>query len=98
MEGITETKVIQIGPEAGLLVLGLAVAFFVLFALVAQHFDFGFATSADKLPFLPYLKFAYVSFIKPHTGRTDGGQQSALESFYSAQVRCDYQQNDEISP
>lgn len=34
----------------------------------------------------PYLKFAYVSFFKPHTGKADGGQQSALESFYSAQV------------
>jgi len=34
----------------------------------------------------PYLKFAYVSFLKPHTARRDGGQQSALESFYAAQV------------
>jgi betaine lipid synthase len=33
-----------------------------------------------------YLKFFYVSFLKPHTGDSHGGQQHALESFYAAQV------------
>ena len=32
-----------------------------------------------------YAKFFYASFLKPHR-RGDGGQQSALESFYEAQV------------
>ena len=38
---------------------------------------------------LSYLKFAYSCFIKPHQANLDAGQQSALESFYGAQVsRC----------
>lgn len=32
------------------------------------------------------LRFIYASFLKPHTGEADEGQQGALESFYSAQV------------
>lgn len=75
-----------IGPESGLLVLGVAIGFFVLFALVAQYFEFTTSISLDKFILTPYLKFAYVSFLKPHTGSADGGQQSALESFYSAQA------------
>lgn len=88
MAEVSRLMAAQFGPDTGLLVLGVAIAFFVLFALVAQHCDFGLTASIsiDKLPLLPYLKFAYVSFLKPHTGRADGGQQSALESFYSAQV------------
>ncbi len=76
----------QIGPETGLLILGVVVGFFALLAFVAQYFDLSLSISADKFFLTPYLKFAYVSFLKPHTGRADGGQQSALESFYSAQV------------
>ena len=34
----------------------------------------------------PYLKFAYNSFVKPHGCQTGDDQQSALESFYEAQV------------
>ena len=34
-----------------------------------------------------FLKFFYASFLKPHSiDDTNGGQQSALESFYKAQV------------
>ena len=34
-----------------------------------------------------FVRFFYVSFVKPHTGDTaDDGQQGALESFYKAQV------------
>lgn len=89
MEGVNElaSKVsVHIGPETGLLVLGLAIAFFALFAFVVQYFDLSLSLSVDKFFLTPYLKFAYVSFLKPHTGQADGGQQSALESFYSAQV------------
>lgn len=79
----------QLGSETGLLILGVAVAFFVLFAIFTQYFDLASSSSlsVDKFFLTPYLKFAYVSFLKPHTGKTEGGQQSALESFYSAQVR-----------
>ena len=77
---------VYIEPETGLLVLGLAIAFLALFAFIAQYFELSSSLSADKFFLTPYLKFAYISFIKPHTGQADGGQQSALESFYSAQV------------
>ena len=74
--------------QTGILILGFGVAFFVLLAIFLQCFDLDIAStlSLDKFFLTPYLKFAYVSFLKPHTGRADGGQQSALESFYSAQV------------
>lgn len=41
----------------------------------------------DNLFATPFLKFIYASFLKPHTAKAGDGQQSALESFYSAQVR-----------
>ena len=33
-----------------------------------------------------WLRFFYVSFLKPHNGDTGNSQQGALESFYKAQV------------
>ena len=33
-----------------------------------------------------FVRFFYASFLKPHSGDHDGSQQSALESFYKAQV------------
>lgn len=36
--------------------------------------------------FHSYLKFAYGSFFKPHTGDGSGNQQDALESFYEYQA------------
>lgn len=67
--------------EEGLLIVGVTVTVFVLLALAIQYVDVPVFGSVG-----PYLRFAYVSFLKPHTGKNDGGQQSALESFYSAQV------------
>lgn len=69
-------------------ILGLGIAFLVLCSVAVWYFGVvsGLSLSPDKFFLTPYLKFAYVSFIKPHTGIADGGQQSALESFYSAQV------------
>lgn len=78
------TKTIE--PETGILVLGLGIAFFVLIALVASYLELNVSTSPDKFSLTPYLKFAYASFLKPHTGQVGDGQQSALESFYAAQV------------
>lgn len=76
----------QIEPETGILILGIAVAFFILLALVAPYLELSSSISFDKFVLTPYFKFAYVSFIKPHTGQVGDGQQSALESFYAAQV------------
>jgi len=90
MEGVNElaSKMsVRIAPESGVLAFGVVIAFFALCAFVARYFDLFSSITADKFFLTPYLKFAYVSFLKPHTGGADGGQQSALESFYSAQVR-----------
>jgi hypothetical protein len=45
------------------------------------------ASSANN-GLMSYLKFAYSCFIKPHHATLDGGQQSALEGFYSTQVKA----------
>ncbi|KAK5082390.1 hypothetical protein LTR05_007537 [Lithohypha guttulata] len=74
--------------QTDLLVVGTVVVFFVLIALYLElGLNVSSSVSFDKVfPLTPYLKFIYVSFLKPHTGKADGGQQSALESFYSAQA------------
>ena len=76
----------EVSVESSMLLLGVVIGFFVLLAVVSQYFEFSRSTTWDKFFLTPYVKFAYVSFFKPHTGDADGGQQSALESFYSAQV------------
>jgi betaine lipid synthase len=35
-----------------------------------------------------YLRFIYGSFLKPHTGDSNGNQQEALESFYKDQAEA----------
>lgn len=42
--------------------------------------------SFEKISAHPYVRFAYVCLIKPHDHNSEAGQQSALESFYAAQV------------
>ena len=65
----------------------IGIAFFVLVTvLIAFLYKLGGEYSLEKLTNNPYLRFAYVSFIKPHDGKKDSGQQLALESFYAAQV------------
>lgn len=76
----------QIDPETGILIIGVAIAFFVLLALVAPYLELSSSVTLDKFVLTPYFRFAYASFIKPHTGHVGDGQQSALESFYAAQV------------
>ncbi|RMZ80151.1 hypothetical protein DV737_g3047, partial [Chaetothyriales sp. CBS 132003] len=69
----------QMDVDTSLIVLGL----FALLALLVAH-----ATNALNLPrsaLSPYLQFVYANFFKPQKGQVEGGQQSALESFYSAQ-------------
>lgn len=72
------------GPEDGLFVVGVLVVLAVVFSVVIASTQ---NIKAGNSFLSPYLRFAYVSFLKPHTGRNGEGQQSALESFYSAQVR-----------
>ena len=70
----------QMDVETSLIGLGI---FAVLALLVAR------ATNSINLAGIgisPYLHFIYANFLKPHKGKVDGGQQSALESFYAAQV------------
>ena len=69
--------------EAGLIAIGVVVVVGVALATAAQAIR---ATKWETWRIAPYLRFAYASFLKPHRGQVDGGQQSALESFYSAQV------------
>lgn len=76
----------HIDPETGILIVGVGIAFFVLLALITPYLHPSTSIPLDKFSLAPYLKFAYVSFIKPHTGEVGDGQQSALESFYAAQV------------
>ena len=70
----------QMDVEMSIVALGI----FAVVALFVAH-----ATNSIDFPGLglsPYLQFIYANFIKPHKGKVDGGQQSALESFYAAQV------------
>lgn len=60
---------------------------FVLVTILSCYFySLGKQLTLDKLSIHPYVRFAYVSFFKPHDSKKDDGQQSALESFYAAQV------------
>jgi hypothetical protein len=66
--------------ETSLLLLAVFAAVALLFAQLTKSVEF-----AD-LGLSPYLKFVYANFLKPHKSKTSDGQQSALESFYAAQV------------
>ncbi|KEF58881.1 uncharacterized protein A1O9_03724 [Exophiala aquamarina CBS 119918] len=61
-------------------------AFVLVTVLSCFLYSLGKRLSLGKLSLHPYLRFAYVSFFKPHDAKKDAGQQSALESFYSAQA------------
>lgn len=71
------------GPEAGLVLVGGVILLAVLVAVLAQYTE---SLKPNHFFLTPYFKFIYVSFFKPHTGKNGTGQQSALESFYAAQV------------
>jgi hypothetical protein len=70
----------QLGVETTFIALGVfaVVALAVAYASNSVNFP-GFGMS-------PYLQFIYANFLKPHKSKVGDGQQSALESFYSAQV------------
>jgi hypothetical protein len=69
--------------EIGMIGMG---AFVLVTVLSCFLYSLGKQLTLEKLTLYPYLRFAYVSFFKPHDANKDAGQQSALESFYSAQV------------
>lgn len=66
----------------------ILIAALLVFSLILCAFYFSLVRKAswDNSGLLSYLKFAYSCFIKPHHATLDGGQQSALEGFYSTQV------------
>lgn len=69
--------------EIGVIGLGFTVLVTILAVVL---YRLGGQFPLDKLTSNPYIRFIYACIIKPHDKRTDGGQQGALESFYSAQV------------
>jgi betaine lipid synthase len=66
----------------------IRIAALLVFTLVLCAFYFSSIRKAswENSGLSSYLKFAYSCFIKPHHTTLDGGQQSALEGFYSTQV------------
>ncbi|RMD40557.1 hypothetical protein DV735_g4554, partial [Chaetothyriales sp. CBS 134920] len=78
--GSSIATISQMDVETSLIALGI----FALLALFVAH-----ATNSLNFPgfgLSPYLKFVYANFLKPQKGKVEGGQQSALESFYSTQA------------
>jgi betaine lipid synthase len=66
----------------------ILIAALLVFTLILCAFYFSLIRKAslNNNGLSSYLKFAYSCFIKPHHTTLDGGQQSALEGFYSTQV------------
>lgn len=65
----------------------IGVAFLALVTILAcLVYKLGAQLSLKNIKTHPYVRFAYVCLIKPHDGKAEAGQQSALESFYAAQV------------
>jgi hypothetical protein len=72
--------VTRLDSGTSLILLAIFAALAVLVARLTNSVNFpGFGLS-------PYLSFIYANFLKPHDGKNSDGQQSALESFYAAQV------------
>lgn len=70
--------------------LGVGLIGMALFVLVpvfgAVLYRLSGASGIKKITSHPYLRFAYACMLKPHDQSSDGGQQTALEGFYSSQV------------
>lgn len=65
----------------------IGVAFLALVTILAcLVYKLGAQLSLENIKAHPYVRFAYVCLLKPHGGKAEAGQQSALESFYAAQV------------
>lgn len=80
LPGLSSVHVTRLDSGSSLILLAIFAALAVLVARVTNSVNFpGFGLS-------PYLNFAYANFLKPHEAKEGDGQQSALESFYAAQV------------
>ena len=78
--GLVETRDLRLVIFA----VGILLSFAVLGVFVASG---AFRLKDVSNTLRTYLKFIYAIFFKPHGNAVDGGQQSALESFYATQVR-----------
>jgi len=68
------------------LTIFLVAIFVVLFVGLTISAGLASAKGFSDSILVSYSKFFYASFLKPHQSSSDGGQQSALESFYETQV------------
>lgn len=89
MESIVGSHVVLLDGVrfSGLHFIIFLVALFVLL-FVGLTISAGLASTKrlSESSLVSYSKFFYASFLKPHHSSSDGGQQSALESFYETQV------------
>ena len=72
-------------PHQSISLVGIALLLF-----LAALFVVGFVQPKLIMPgtLHSYLRFIYGSFLKPHTGDSNGNQQEALESFYQSQAEA----------
>ena len=70
---------VGVNGETSLIAFAVFAALLLLAAFITNSVSF-----AGK-GLSPYLRFFWANFLKPHE-KINGGQQSALESFYAAQV------------
>jgi betaine lipid synthase len=66
-------------------IIFLVAAFVLLFVGLTISAGLARTKGSSESTLVSYSKFFYASFLKPHHS-SDGGQQSALESFYETQV------------
>ncbi|EXJ90521.1 hypothetical protein A1O1_03624 [Capronia coronata CBS 617.96] len=71
--------------QLGVGLLGMA-SFVLVAVFCAVLYRVSGSSSIKKITAHPYVLFAYACMLKPHGRRSDGGQQSALENFYSTQA------------
>lgn len=67
-------------------IIFLVAIFVVLFVGLTMSAGLEANKSFSESSLVSYWKFFYAAFLKPHHSSSDGGQQSALESFYETQV------------
>ena len=70
-------------PRQSISPVGIVVLLF-----LAALFVVGFVRAIMPGTLHAYLRFIYGSFLKPHTGDSNGNQQEALESFYESQAEA----------
>jgi hypothetical protein len=89
MDPITSSRMFSLGSarfSSLHLTIFLVAIFVVLFVGLTISAGLASAKVFSDSKLVSYSKFFYASFLKPHQSSNDGGQQSALESFYETQV------------